>query len=166
MGKADLKLKHLSSKVALEQLETFLAVLRTFGSAMPTSCASTPVEVWTVMDTLLQRFGSDWMIAERVCALIRRGLTFFDLSAKPIALPLLERMASCFETSRISGYIWIAGKVGQTFCAEGAGDESGEVARKLLSTWERQTIALAHVLENQAHTEIPDGAFTSLASPS
>jgi transportin-3 len=149
-----------AATVSLEQLETFLAVLRTLGSGLPASCAATPAEIWAVIDGLLNRFGSNWQIAERSCALLRRGITFFGPAARSVVPAVIDRMSTCFEESQISGYLWITGKLGTNFgvAAEG-GPLDEEVVGKVVQAWERETQVFTAIVNRESATSFPDGAL-------
>lgn len=143
--------------VALEQLATFLSVLGTLDS-LPTSCANTPAEIWAVIDALLVRYGSEWIVAEPVCTLLRRGITFFRASARPIVPSLLDRMAGCFELSQISAFLWITGKAGSAYAGDADQPGGAEVMAAFVRSWERETEVVGQMLdERQSATEIPDG---------
>lgn len=150
--------------VSLELLETFLAVLRTLGSALPASCASTPAEIWAVIDGLLNRFGSNWQVAERSCALLRRSITFFGPAARSIAPAVIDRMSTCFEESQISGYLWITGKLGSSYGTAGEGGPvDQEIAGQVLQAWERETQVFTAIVNRESATNFPDGACCPLA---
>lgn len=151
--------------MSLEQLETFLAVLRTLGSGLPASCAGTPVEVWAVIDGLLNRFGSNWQVAERSCALLRRGITFFGPAARSIVPAVIDRMSTCFEESQISGYLWITGKLGTNFGVPAQGgplDE--EIVAKVIQAWERETQVFTAIVNRESATSFPDGRYFCASS--
>jgi transportin-3 len=105
-----------------------------------------------VLDALLSRYSSDWLVAEQACSLIRRGLTFFQAASRPAIPGVLERMAGCFEQFPASGFLWITGKCGAAFA--GAGDE--EVSRGLIGAFERETVVLANLLRESSSVQVPD----------
>ncbi|CED82507.1 Nuclear transport regulator [Phaffia rhodozyma] len=152
VGKDDL----YALAVLLEQLETFLMVLRTYGSSLPASCHSTPAEVWAILDALLVRFGSELIVSERVCALLRRGITFFGPAARDIVPAMLNRMSSSFESSLRPGYLWITSKLGSAFILEPGGGVDEEIAAGFIAAWEKETEVLVRYLEQSVVTEIPD----------
>lgn len=154
----------MKTPVLLEQLETFLMVIRTYGSALPASCHSTPAEIWTILDALLVRFGSELIISERVCALLRRGITFFEAAARPIVPLMLERMSASFESSLKAGYLWITSKLGSAYVVRSDGSVDEEILVGLIRAWEKETEVLGRYLERSVVTEIPDGMFFCLLS--
>lgn len=95
----------------MEQLARILQIMGvSLASTLPEACAATCTQAYAILDRLLERYGDVFFISERTSALIRRALIFFDQRAVPTMLALLDRFASCFESTGFSGYVWIVGK--------------------------------------------------------
>lgn len=95
----------------MEQLARILQVIGvSLASTLPDSCAATCSTAYGILDRLLEQHGNAYFISERTSALIRRALIFFGARAEPTLPVLLERFASCFESTGYSGYVWIIGK--------------------------------------------------------
>ncbi|KAI9600179.1 hypothetical protein KEM48_000593 [Puccinia striiformis f. sp. tritici PST-130] len=76
-----------------------LSIINKLEGDLPSDCVKTMGEIWSVISEILEQYGSSIKLSERVCALIRRGLTFY------------EKVTSGFEASGCSSYLWITSKV-------------------------------------------------------
>lgn len=131
-----------------------LRVVQGFGEDLPSSCGNTAEDVWGVLDGLVQRQGAVHLVAERACSILRVGLEFFGLAAKPVVPSLLERLSSSFDTTGFASYVWIVGKTVRLF-----GNEEGvELRRAFRSAFERVSQQVFALLKIQAPEDIPDGA--------
>ena len=96
----------------LERLDHFLETCVSSVENLPESCGKTAADVYGVIDALLSRYGHVVSLAERTCAVIRRGLDFFGPRlVAPLAPAIIARMASSFATTGRSSYVWITGKM-------------------------------------------------------
>ncbi|TXT13275.1 hypothetical protein VHUM_00642 [Vanrija humicola] len=141
---------------ALEQLDAYLAVIRTI-SPLPGSCFATAATVYSVLDTLLSKYALRYYISERVGSILRRGLTFFPESAlEPVVQPVLERMATSFSQTGYASYLWITGKVASKFgeTAQQPGHEA--LAALLVGAFENVTASLDKLLQVKSAVEIAD----------
>ncbi|KAK8864138.1 hypothetical protein IAR55_001384 [Kwoniella newhampshirensis] len=141
---------------SLEQIDAYLSVIRTL-DPVPQSCFATCSAVYSIIDTLLERYAKLYYISERVGSVLRRGLTFFPNAAlEPVVQPVLERMALAFDQTGYASYLWITGKVTSKF-GDAARNVGGEtLGRLLLTSFESVTTAMAKLLQNKVALEIPD----------
>lgn len=137
----------------MEQLEKMLAVIGTsLTRYLPSACAKTCEEAYSVIDQVLAAHGNVFFISERASGLLRRGLSLFDNLAAPSLVPLLERLASCFEQTGFPGYVWIVGK-----CIDQFGRDSNMAARAALQgASERVNGKMVQLLENTMPAEMGD----------
>ncbi len=105
-----------------------------------------------MIDRVLAAHGNVFFISERSCALLRRGLGFFGSLAASTLVPLLERLASCFEQTGFPGYVWIVGK-----CVDQFGRESNLALRAALQgATERVNGKMVQLLDNTMPAEMGD----------
>jgi transportin-3 len=95
----------------LERLDTFLSIINRLEGDLPADCLKTMGEIWTVISEILGQYGSSIKLSERICALIRRGLTFYGQACLPLIGSVLEKVTAGFEASGCSSYLWITSKV-------------------------------------------------------
>ncbi|KAK7059050.1 Nuclear import receptor [Paramarasmius palmivorus] len=136
----------------LENLETMLDIIRSFGEELPAACQNTCEEAWTIFDAFISKYGADPDIAERTTRVLRHGLSFFDSAVLPIASSIVARMSFAFESTSISSYLWIAGKIVGRF-----GDkEDPNLRGSFKEIYERSTGKVASILQVKAAGTIPD----------
>lgn len=124
-----------------------------FGEELPTACRNTCAELWSVLDTALQRYGGHYAVSERICQTLRLGLQFFGTAALPVAPSLLDRLSTAFEGSGFSCYVWIIAKSIGRF-----GDEENLELRQAISrAFERTSAHVFAMLKALQVTDIPDG---------
>lgn len=144
----------------MEQVQAYLSVVQTL-HPVPEFCFPTCNTIYSILDSLLARHAKVYYIAERVAAVLRRGLYFFPAKALESTIPtLLGRMADSFEQTGYASYIWVIGKT-----AEKCGDLTCEPA------WEHLAPLLDRVFEGVSTSlsklcsqrgggiAIPDGMF-------
>ncbi|KAF8311617.1 ARM repeat-containing protein [Clavulina sp. PMI_390] len=136
----------------LEEIETMLKVVGSLGEILPPSCQGTIVDTWGVIDKLLQNQGSLRMIAERTCKLLRFALEFFTVNSEPVIPLLLERLASAFDGSAHSSYIWISGKAIRLF----GNSVVPEMRSAFRRSFERISQQVFGILKLQRAEDIPD----------
>ena len=149
------------TKDALEQIQAYLSAVQTL-HPVPESCFPTCDAVYSILDSILSRYAKIYYIAERVAAVLRRGLFFYPARALEPTIPLLlARMAGCFEQTGYASYVWVIAKT-----AEKCGDLVNEPA------WEHLAPLLDRAFEGVSNslsklcsmrgggTEIPDGMFS------
>ena len=148
----------MRSTDALENLEVMLAVIDTFGRELPPACQSSCNETWAVFDAFLAKYGTDYPVCERSSRVIRLGLTFFGMTAKPVIPSVLSRMATTFEATGFASYLWIIGKVIGLF-----GNEPDPGLRAAFDqVFARISKKLVSMLQDTPPAQIPDGAIKQL----
>lgn len=138
----------------MEQIERMVAIVgrQMDPNALSPSCATACAEAYQVIDAILAKYGSTYFITERACELLRRGLAFFDDLAVPVVPALLERLASSFEQTAFSSYIWIAGK-----CIHNFGVKShAELDGPMRSAFDRISGKVFNMLQTKAPGDMPD----------
>ena len=130
-----------------------LAVIQSFGEELPQACQNTCVEVWPVVESVMQNFGGLHYISERSCGTLRLGLQFFGDAALPVIPSVLGRLSGAFESSSHASYIWILGKIVTRF-----GNEGTPILRNSLrQSFEGVNAHLFGILKMQSADTIPDG---------
>ena len=136
-----------------------LAVVDTFGEDLPPACANTCQESWTIVDTLLSKFGTQYDIAERATRVLRGGLRFFGSAALHVVPSVLARMSIAFEVTDFSSYAWIAGKAISLFGEE----DNSDMLLAIKDVYERSTSKLVSLLRQKQLNDIPDGKISILS---
>ena len=137
----------------LENLEVMLHVIRGFGEELPATCQDSCQEAWTIFDSFLQKYGSNYDIAERTTRVLRHAINLFGKAALPIAPSVVARMSVGFDSTGFSSYLWIAGKVISTF-----GNEETQTLRTAFrELYERSTNKVVFLLQTQSPGDMPDG---------
>lgn len=130
-----------------------MAVVDTFGEDLPAACLGTCQETWSILDSLLSKYGAQYDIAERSTRVIRGGLRFFGSTALPVVPSILGRMSLAFEATGFASYAWIAGKAISLF-----GDEdSPDMRLAIKDVYERATSNMVALLQQKELRDIPDG---------
>ncbi|KAI0660358.1 ARM repeat-containing protein [Cubamyces menziesii] len=136
----------------LENLEVMLGVIQSFGEHLPAACQNTHQEAWAVFEPFLVKYGSEYSICERTTRVLRLGLTFFGPATLPILPSVLARMASCFEATGFSSYLWMAGKIIGRF-----GNEEDPTLRSAFQDiFERASNKLVLMLQEKPAEMMPD----------
>ncbi|WVW85137.1 hypothetical protein I302_107174 [Kwoniella bestiolae CBS 10118] len=140
----------------LEQLDSYLSVVRSI-DPLPSDCYGTAIEVYGILDSLLNKYSKLYYISERVSTVLRRGLTFFPADAiQPIIQPLLNRMILSFEQTGYSSYLWITGKITSKFGEVAKDPQNRGLAELLVRSFESLTEAMSALLARKVALEIPD----------
>ena len=130
-----------------------LGVIQSFGEHLPAACQNTHQEAWAVFEPFLVKYGSEYSICERTTRVLRLGLTFFGPATLPILPSVLARMASCFEATGFSSYLWMAGKIIGRF-----GNEEDPTLRSAFQDiFERASNKLVLMLQEKPAEMMPDG---------
>ncbi|KAK4333544.1 mRNA transport regulator MTR10 [Rhodotorula toruloides] len=137
---------------ALERIDVYLAIIGHIPDGLPDSCLATCQQVWSVMDALIAKYGSNPAVADRATIALRRGLVFFDEMAFAVAPAILDRLSSAFEQAPASGYLWITGKVVQQFAPR---QDAGFDA-VVKSAFERESNKVFELLQSTPPSQIPD----------
>ncbi|KAJ8296639.1 hypothetical protein OF846_000989 [Rhodotorula toruloides] len=137
---------------ALERIDVYLAIIGQVPDGLPDSCIATCQQVWSVMDALIAKYGSNPAVADRATIAVRRGLAFFDDMAFAVAPAILDRLSSAFEQTPASGYLWITGKVVQQFAPKL--DPAFDAVVK--SAFERESNKVFELLQSTPPSQIPD----------
>ncbi|KAK0478249.1 armadillo-type protein [Armillaria novae-zelandiae] len=128
----------------LENLEAMLYVIQSFGEDLPAACQNTCEQTWA--------YGTEYEVAERTNRVLRHGITFYGQAARPVAVSVLTKMSYMFDTSQVSSYLWIGGKIVEGFGA--SGDNAIQAACREI--YERSTQRMIILLQTKQATEIPD----------
>ncbi|KAI5124707.1 hypothetical protein M0805_004313 [Coniferiporia weirii] len=136
----------------LENLESMLAIVDTFGEELPAACAGSCQETWSILDPLISKCGSQFGIAERTTRVLRAGLKFFGSTALPIVPSLLARMSFAFEATGFASFLWIAGKAISLFGEE----DSQEMRIAIKDAFERSTSRVVTVVQQNDLRDVPD----------
>ncbi|KAG7450617.1 ARM repeat-containing protein [Guyanagaster necrorhizus] len=136
----------------LENLEAMLCVIQSFGEDLPIACQNTCEQTWAVFDNFLTKYGTEYEVAERTNRVLRRGITFYGQAARPVAVSVLTKMSYMFDTSQVSSYLWIGGKIVEGFIAEG----ENAIQTACQDIYERSTQRMIALLQTKQATEIPD----------
>ncbi|KAF9044615.1 ARM repeat-containing protein [Hymenopellis radicata] len=137
---------------SLENLEAMLFVIRGFGEDLPSACKDTVTQTWSVFDGFLAKYGNEYDVAERTNRVLRWGIPFYGRAGRAVAPAVVRRLAALFDTSEISSYLWICGKLVQEY-----GHNGDEFVRgALLDVYQRSTQRLATILQTKLPTAIPD----------
>lgn len=139
----------------LENLETMLHVIRSFGSELPPACQQTCEQTWQIFDAFVVKFGTDPEIADRATRVIRRGLDFFGDSALSVAPAIIARMSFSFEATGFAAYLWIPGKVIDRF----GNDDEPNLRGSFKEFYERSTQKVMMMLQAGSPREHADGTF-------
>lgn len=147
---------HLHSIISdsLENLEVMLHVIQTFGDELPAACQNSCQEAWSVFDSFLAKYGTDYDLCERTTRVLRHGLTLFGDSALPVAKSAMIRLTVGFDLTGFPSNLWIAGKIIQRFGDE----EDPELRGTFLDVYEHSTQKVASLLQLKSPDEIPDGS--------
>ncbi|KXN83654.1 hypothetical protein AN958_01220 [Leucoagaricus sp. SymC.cos] len=138
---------------ALENLETMLYVVRSFGEELPSACDSACPQAWTVLDEFLLKFGSNYDLAERATRVIRHGITLFGTAGLAVAPSVAARMSQAFDATSIPSYVWIGGKIVARYGAEKHEVELQTAIHGMYEHVSKKTVAL---LSLKSPGEIPD----------
>ncbi|THH11118.1 hypothetical protein EW145_g861 [Phellinidium pouzarii] len=136
----------------LENLESMLAIVETFGEELPTTCVGSCQQAWSILDPLLSKFGTQYEIAERTTRVLRAGLRFFESLALSVVPSVLTRMSFAFEATGFASYAWIAGKIMSNFGEE----DNAEMRAAVMDTYERSTAKVIALLQQKELRDIPD----------
>ncbi|KAH8120311.1 ARM repeat-containing protein [Phellopilus nigrolimitatus] len=136
----------------LENLESMFAIVETFGEVLPTACAGSCQEAWSIFDPLLSKYGTQYDIAERTTRVLRGGLKLFGSAALPVVPSLLTRMSFAFEATGFASYAWIAGRTILLF-----GEEDSPVMQSAIKdAYERSTSKVVSLLQQKELRDVPD----------
>jgi transportin-3 len=125
---------------------------------MPASCTSTAADAWGIIDQLLVKYGQISTISETACTVLRRAFDFFYQLLVPIAPAVIERMASCYQTTGLSGYLWITGKYAEL--AKGPGREA--VAQAVAAAFDIESRKTFELLPTKTLTQNQDSALACM----
>jgi transportin-3 len=140
----------------MEQLQVFLHALgrgrNLEEEPLPEACAKTCVDVYALLDRIIETRGSSVVVAERTCHLLRRGMAFFGDAARPVVPAMLSRLSDAFATSGHSCYIWIVGK-----CIDAYGPHAdAQLQAAMLAAFERVSAKTLEQLEVTPAAEMSD----------
>jgi transportin-3 len=138
---------------ALERLSTYLSIVDHFEGGLPRECEGTCVQIWTVLDVFLAKYGGDAKVAEKTCVAIRRGLTFFGDAAFRVAPAILDRLAGSFVGSPASSYLWITAKMIGLF----AGRRDAVFGEMMQSAVDRESAHVHALLQRSPPSLLSDG---------
>jgi transportin-3 len=130
-----------------------LSIIRGFGEQLPAACQNTCKDVWDMFDLLLSKYCKDENVSERACRVLRFGLGFFDEAALPMAASAIARMSFSFDTSGVSSFLWIGGKIIGQF----GESEDMELRGAFKELYERSTQKIVQLLSSQSPDTLPGG---------
>ncbi|KIY50561.1 ARM repeat-containing protein [Fistulina hepatica ATCC 64428] len=136
----------------LENLEAMLAVIGPFGDELPPACQNTCQEAWAILDGFQLKYGNNYRIVDRATRVIRHGITLFGDSALPVASSVVARMSLGFESTAISGYLWIAAKCVQMYGSQA----DATLLATFRDAFERSTAKLIALLQTCPPEQMPD----------
>lgn len=122
---------------------------------LPATCATTANEVWQLISHILQSH-SELDLLETVCSTLRRGLILFGKLVLPLVPSLLDSMASCFERTGVSGFVWITSKVSDLIRMPEAQEHATEFEGYLQKAFERITHRIVDLLGKSSLDDIQD----------
>lgn len=140
---------------ALERLNVLLQANGHLSDELPPSCAATANEVWQLLLRILHS-QSELNLLETVCSTLRRGLALFGKLALPLVPSLLDSMASCFERTGVSGFVWITSKVSDLIRTPEAQEHLAEFESHLQKSFERITHRIVELLGKSSLDDIQD----------
>jgi transportin-3 len=70
----------------MENLETMLHVIRSFGEELPPTCRTTCKDAWDIFDPFLAKYGSNYDVSERTTRVFRHGMTLFGPSTLQVSV--------------------------------------------------------------------------------
>lgn len=132
-----------------------LHVIQTFGDELPAACQNSCDSAWSIFDSFLAKFGSDYDLCERTTRVLRHGLSLFGNAALPVAASVMSRLTGDFETTGFPSNLWIAGKIIQRF----GNEEDLRLRSSFQEVYERSTQKIITMLQAKTPGEIPDGAL-------
>ncbi|KAL1709000.1 armadillo-type protein [Schizophyllum commune] len=136
----------------LENLETMLSVVGSFGEELPPACQKVPEEGWSVLDPFLAKYGTTYDIAERANRVLRHCITFFDRSALPVIASVVARLTASFDAAGFASNLWIIGKVVHSY-----GDKAdATIQATFRDAYERSTTKIGAMLQASSPGAHPD----------
>ncbi|KAM0788019.1 hypothetical protein ACM66B_006218 [Microbotryomycetes sp. NB124-2] len=148
---------------ALDRIDMMLSILTDDHEPIqqfPQECQQTCQQSWLVIDQFLDKFASSSSVggvnkvqlAEKACVAIRRGIQFFGELAEPLAPNVLDRMATCFEQTGGSSYLWITAKTIERFAFK---RESGLLTAARTAV-ERECVKVFEMLQTTSPAQMAD----------
>ncbi|KAF8525095.1 ARM repeat-containing protein [Hysterangium stoloniferum] len=136
----------------LEHLEAMLYIVRGFGDQLPAACQNTSQDAWVLFDNLIAKYGEHYSVGDHAARVIRYSIELFGTSSLPIMQQVLSRMATSFQATGLSGYMWIVGKVIGRF-----GDEEDPALREAFrQSYETVSEKVVAILHTKPPSDIPD----------
>ena len=122
---------------------------------LPPTCANTANEIWQIISHILQTH-SEVTLLETICSTLRRGLLLFGKLALPLVPSLFDTMASSFERTGVSGFIWITGKGADLVRLREAQEHAENFEAHLKTAFERITNKIVDLLNKSSLDDIQD----------
>ena len=137
----------------MTNLEVIIFTVGPFGETLPSACAGTCEEAWTVLDAFVLKYCNEADPAEVVTRVIRQGTTLFGTAALGVLTAVISRMAGAFEVTGLPSYLWISGKLLQAY-----GNEEVPALRPAFGdAFERLTKKMSVMLSEKQPALMPDG---------
>jgi transportin-3 len=130
-----------------------LHVVGPFGDQLPAACQNSCQEAWSIFDVFISKFAFDYDTSERATRVLRHGVTLFGQTALSVASSVLSRMATSFEATGFSSFLWISGKIIGRFGQE----EDPALRNAFQNLYERATSKVVGLLQLKDPRDIPDG---------
>lgn len=148
---------------ALDQLEAYIVNVKPL-ETLPADCVATPEAIYSIVEGLLDKYGSSYGIADKATRLLRRGINFYPFDqVQPLIPRLLAKCVACFEGSGHSSYVWLTDRTvalfGDRLAATGEGMGGREAETMVGAAIERLTTSVKGFETQQGAVEIPDGKF-------
>lgn len=143
---------------ALEQLNILLQANAHLADDLPPSCASTANDIWQILSRILQSH-SEVTLLETVCSTLRRGLALFGKLVLPLVPSLLDSLASSFERTGVSGFVWITGRVADLVRIPEAQEHGEELESHVKTSFERISHRIVQMLAKSSLDDIQDCAY-------
>ncbi|KAK9459739.1 armadillo-type protein [Lipomyces oligophaga] len=152
--------ENVGRKIAdeLELLDTFARVVSyttstTGGGDQANPCVQFWVEVWPLVDLLVNNYGQFQPVSERLCKLMRTLMYTYRTDFFPLLPSVAEKLVLCFDKFHYGCYLWASGIAVREFGNEYSPKETQD------AIWEfglRQSISSFRYLSTVNLADIPD----------
>ncbi|KAK7206639.1 armadillo-type protein [Myxozyma melibiosi] len=138
----------------LELLDTFARLVHPSverGTANP--CMQFWIEIWPLINTLLDTMGSSTFVSERICKFMRTLMQSYRNDFYPLLPAVAERLVDSFEKHHYGCYLWASG-----ICVREYGNEYSDQSTQE-AVWNfalRQSISMFKYMSTINIADIPD----------
>lgn len=135
----------------LEQISVFFDIIRPdIPIGQPHPCVTFVSELWPVLDVTLANFGQVLTVSEPLCKCFNSFIVSYGPHFVPLLPQLMERIVNAFDSTGLSGYLWVSSKLIREY-AKGDGEHPCFEFIKRLS----QTMFVK--MQAQEINNMPDG---------